>query len=149
MKAIIGVICGVVWALFPAVAAERGMAWGAGPAWVLVDKNPDSSFYYDKAGIAKPREGIMRVTMRVVYTDKGKADALAVLKPAKGYEKLFETRFLYELDCKERKNMLLRVTHFDVAGAQLKTFDLSGKTDWEDIPPDARIEVVADSECAP
>lgn len=146
-KAITGVICGVLWALILLVAAGPGGAWGAEPEWVLVDENPESYFYYDKSGVSRPREGIVRVTTRVVYTPEGKADTLELLKPAKGYEQLFETRFLFDLDCKERKSHLLRVTHLDGAGAQLKAFELAEATDWEAIPTAARIELVAESEC--
>ena len=148
MKAIAGVILVAVWALVTGVAAQPGRALGAGPEWVLVDENPVSSFYYDRSGITKPREGILRVTTRVIYTEEGKEETLETLKPAKGYENLYESRFLFDLDCKEWKNKLLRVTHLDKAGTQLKMFDLAEKTDWEDIPPDARIEAVADTECA-
>lgn len=148
MKAIAGVILLLLGALFPLIAAEPRIAWGAGPEWVLVDENPDSSFYYDKSGITKPREGIIRVTVRVVYTPEGKADTLELLKPAEGYDNLFETRYLYDLDCKGRKGRLLRVAHLDEAGTQLKVFDLVDKTEWEDIPPDVRIGEVAESECA-
>lgn len=145
MQGIAAVICGVLFAIFSAGAADPKIAWGA--EWVLADENPASSFYYDKAGIAKPRKEVIRVTMRVVYTEEGKADALETLTPTKYYEKLSESRYLYELDCRERKSKLLRVTHLDEAGNQIKAFDLSEKTDWEDIPFASRIEAITDNEC--
>jgi len=148
MKAIAGMILVAVWALVTGVAAQPGLALGASPDWVLVDENPVSSFSYDSSGITKPREGIIRVTTRVVYTEKGKAETLEILKPAQGYEKLYESRFVLDLDCKGWKNKLQRVTHLDKAGTQLKMFDLAEKTEWEDIPPDARIGVIAETECA-
>jgi hypothetical protein len=148
MKVIAGVILVAVWAFITGVVAQPGRAFGAGPDWVLVDENPVSSFYYDKSGITKPREGIIRVPTRVVYTEEGKAETLEILKPAKGYENLYESRFLLDLDCKNSKTKLQRVTHLDEAGTQLKIFDLAEKTDWEIIPPDARIEVIAETECA-
>lgn len=146
MKAI---ILAAFWVLLTGTAVRPSQASGAGPEWVLVDKNPVSSFSYDKSGITKPREGIIRVTTRVIYTEKGKAETLAVLKPATGYENLYESRFVFDIDCKGGKDKLLRVTHLDRAGAELKMFDLGDKTEWEDIPPDARISVVAETECAP
>lgn len=147
MKSISTVICGVLLGVFAAIAAGPGAARGADPAWALLDENAESYFYYDKSGAAKPRAGTVRVTARVVYTDAGKAETLNLLKPAKGYENLYESRFLYDLDCKGRKSRLLHVSHLDRAGTRLKEFDLSKSTEWEDIPPAARLELVAESEC--
>ena len=148
MKVTAGVILVAVWAFVTGVVAQPGRAFGTSPDWVLVDENAVSSFYYDRSGITKPQEGIIRVPTRVVYTEKWKAETLEILKPAKGYENLYESRFLLDLDCKKLKTKLQRVIHLDETGTQLKMFDLAEKTDWEDIPPDARIEAVADTECA-
>lgn len=143
-RAITGVICGLI---MVTILATADLA-GAEAAWIALDENQDSYFYYDKNGIVKPEEGIIRVTARVVYTEEGKEDALKILQPAKDYKKLSESHYLYDLNCTGKKSKLLRVTHLDDNGAQLKTFDLSAVTEWEEIPPAARLELILELACS-
>src|SRR5450631_1502937 len=120
-------------------------AHGAAPSWVLLDDNAaHSAFYYDKAGISKQGKGLFRVTARVIYTPQGKAETLDVLKHAKEFETLAESRYVYNMDCKHGKSQLLNVTHLDSKNVQIKVFDLSGVTEWEEIPPAARLELITD-----
>lgn len=129
-------------------AVNQGMAQGADLNWTLLDENASSAFYYDKAGINKLGKGVFRVTARVVYTPEGRGETLEVLKNAKEYETLVESRFVYDLDCKLSKSLLLRVSHHDKESKTLKSFDLTGMTAWEDIRPAERLELITDEECA-
>lgn len=148
MKTILQVACIAILGLVMLVTARPAVAHGAEFAWVLLDDNPENSaFYFDKAGISKLGKGIFRVTARVVYTPQGKAETLDLLKHAKGFEALAESRYVYNMDCKQGKSRLLNVTHLDSRNARIKTFDLSGVTDWEDIPPAARLELITDEVC--
>lgn len=148
-KAISAVISMVLVAFLAGTIAHADTGRGATPEWIELDENRDSYFSYDKAGVAKPREGIRQITARVVYTPEGRAEALTILQPAKDYERLSESRYVYELDCKGRKSKLLGVTHLDADGARIKTFDISAVTEWEDIPPAARLELINELVCAP
>jgi hypothetical protein len=149
MKSLLQVACIAILGLVMLSTANSGAAYGAEPDWVLVDDNTNhSAFYYDKAGINKLGKGIFRVTARVVYAPQGKAEALDLLKHAKGFETLAESRYVYNMDCKQSKSQLLNVTHLDSSNAQIKFSDLSGVTEWEDIPPAARLELITDEVCA-
>lgn len=126
-------------AALPVMAAEG--------EWVLLDENQGSNFFLDKGATTKPKAGILRVRTRVVYTEQGRTEALRTLASPKNLESLFESRYVYDLDCSERESKLLEVSHLDKNGKVLKTADLSKYTDWEIIPPEARMALVAIISC--
>jgi hypothetical protein len=148
MKNILRVAGSGVLGLSMLCAVNLGMAQGAEPQWIQVDENASSTFYYDKANIDKLGKGIFRVTARVVYTPEGREETLDVLKHAKEYETLVESRFVYDLDCRQSKSLLKRVSHHDKESKTLKSFDLTGVTAWEEIRPAERLELITDEECA-
>jgi hypothetical protein len=121
--------------------------WCAGPDWVLLDENLDSRFYYDKGGAQKVTNGTVQVSTRVVYTDKGKADALKILEDGGKFEGLFESLYLHDLDCKKEQSRLLEVRHLDQEGVTIKSSDLASATEWEEIPPYARMGLVLEKVC--
>lgn len=147
-KAISGVMFIILASLLMATGSHAGAHHVATPEWIVLDENRDSYFSYDKAGVTERRKGIRQITARVVYTPEGRADALTILQPAKEYERLSESRYVYDLDCKGRKSKLLGVTHLDADGATIKTFDISAVTEWEDVPPAARLELINELVCA-
>jgi len=148
MKNLSRMACGVFLGLTVLCSANPGDAKGKAPVWELLDDNADSAFYYDKVGIDKLGKGIFRVMARVVYTPQGKAETLDLLKHPKEFDALAETRYVYNMDCKQGRSRLLNVTHLDGKNARIKVFDLSGVTDWEDIPPAARLELITDEVCS-
>ena len=115
--------------------------------WVLLDENADTRFYYDGAHTAKSGPGRLGVTVRIVYTEEGKEDALKILGTTPGFDKLLETHYDYDMDCIKRKIRLLTVTHLDDAGNKLKTTDLSSVSPWEEVPPGTRLDLLSDSIC--
>lgn len=122
---------------------------GADPSWTHVDTNENSSFYYDKNSVTKAREDVVRVIARAVYTEAGKGEALKTLGNGKGLENLYESRYVYEIDCVEREGHLLAVSHMDRNGGILRSSDLGVITDWEYLPVMTRLGFVADAVCAP
>ena len=122
-------------------------AWCAEPNWKLLDENKDSRFYYDQSGAKKAEQGTIRIRTRVVYTEQGKADALKILEDAKKFSKLFESRYSHDLDCKKEQSQLLEVSHLDQEGATIKSTDLASATEWEEIPPYARMGLVLEEVC--
>lgn len=126
-----------------------GSAFAGEPSWLLLDENGDSKFFLDKNSVSRVPEGMEQITARVVYTDQGKSEALKLLKPAKDYEGLVESRYVYALDCAKEKSKLLQVRHLKGDGTLLKAFDLASVTPWEEIPPNARLMIILRSVCAP
>ncbi|HBA87550.1 MAG TPA: hypothetical protein DCZ75_06030 [Geobacter sp.] len=135
-------------ALFLALSVAGALpAFGADPSWVQVDTDENSAFYYDKNATTKPRQDVVRVIARAVYTESGKADALKTLGGGKGLETLYESRYVYDIDCVQRQGRLLAATHMDKNGGILKSSDLGPYTDWEYLPLVTRMGLVADTAC--
>lgn len=124
----------------PAVAGERN--------WMLLDSIPDhSEFFYDQAGVARSGEGILTVWAKVRYGEKGREETLELLHHPPAYAGLSFTEYRYELDCRKHLSRLQQVIHFDDRGERITAFDLAGKTEWEEVPPASRVELVLDAEC--
>jgi hypothetical protein len=130
-----------------AVTAVQFPRCAAAATWALIDENDNSSFYFDKSGVKKHDAGKAVVTTRAVYTKEGKDDALKVLGSYKNMQNLFESQYSYDLDCVEQQSHLLDVKHLDKQGQILKSSQLGGVTDWEDILPDTRLAYVFDEVC--
>lgn len=124
-------------------------AMATDPDWVLVDENQDSAFFYDRNGTTPARDGMIQVRTRVVYTDQGKKEALKVLRGLPEPSRLYESRYMYRIDCVEKEGRLVGVTHFDKNGAILRSSDLDETATPEYLPPGSRMAVVADDNCRP
>lgn len=124
-------------------------AYALDPDWALMDENPDSGFFFDRNGTTKVREGVVQVRTRVVYTEKGKKEALKMLGGMPEPQKLYESRYMYQIDCTEKQARLMSATHFDKSGAILKSSDLSSFSQWEYLPPGSRMIMIANQACAP
>ena len=147
MKPLTLLVC-LAFALLAMSAIFAPLAFCAGPGWVLLEESNDSSFFYDENSTSNPKEGIVRVTTRVVYTELGKADALKILAAAKNMEKLHESRYTHDLNCAEEESRLLEAAHLDREGTTLRLTDLAQATEWEGIPPEARMALVAEKVCS-
>ena len=145
LQFMLAVVVALAVGLMPVYA---GSAWGSGPEWVEVDAIPDhSTFTYDKSAVVRPAPGMVGVVTRLVYLSAGKAETLELMGNAKKYEGLAVSFFIYDIDCKGGKSRLTRVVHRDGEGGAIAEFDLTGKTDWEDIPTDSRLDVIREGEC--
>lgn len=122
-------------------------AFCAQPDWLMLDENNGSTFFIDKNSKEQPRPGVVRVTTRVLYTKEGKSEALKTLATSASLTELYESRYRYDINCEERESRLLEVAHLDQKGGTLKSTDLSAFTEWEDIPPEARLALVAEVVC--
>lgn len=122
-------------------------AWSADTKWVLLDSDQDhSDFFYDKSSIKRLPEGIIGIQAKVVFTPKGKADALEALKND-AYRDLTWALYQYELNCDTQQSRLVRVVNYDSKEGVITEFKLAGKTKWEDVPSGSRLEMVQELEC--
>ena len=149
MPRIIRFICSMAIAgamSMPVAGINEAMA--GQPDWVMVHSDPShSEFYYDKSAVTTTPQGLLTVRAKVVYSAEGKADTLQALK-ARKYENLAYSEYRYEIMCGEdRKSRLQKVSHYDGKGVLIAEFNLAGKTEWEEIPISARLDMVADNEC--
>lgn len=139
------------WQVFSLLAALMLVALAqtalAAEKWNLIDENDFSSFYFDKNGTTAPKPGVARIKTRAIYTDEGKADALKSLHSSKGLEKLFESDYVYDIDCDAEQSKLLSVTHLDDKGGVIKSSNLGSYTGWEEIPAGSRLSYVEEQVC--
>lgn len=118
--------------------------------WVLLHSEPEhSDFFYNKAALSGSPEDVLTVWTKVVYGKAGKADMLEGVSHAKAYQDLAYTLYQYAINCATRQSRLQQVIHFDSKGNRIAEFNLTGKTEWEEITPDSRLDMVAEAECAP
>ncbi len=73
--------------------------WGAD--WRVFDRNDEEIRYYYVQGIKHPSINIVRVWVKVEYTDKGLSEK--VQKLGKTYESLKYTMMQQEINCTDRK----------------------------------------------
>jgi hypothetical protein len=126
-----------------------GAGWSGEARWLLLDSDAEhSDFYYDKGSIKRLPEGIISFQTKVIFTAKGKADALETLKND-AYKGLTWASYEYELNCDTQQSRLGRVVNYDGKGGVISEFKLTGKTKWEDVPVGSRLEMVSDQECPP
>ena len=137
-----------VFIVLTVVAFLAPSAFCAEPDWYELDDNMESTFFFDRNGTTKPKEGVVRVVTRVVYSEEGKAEVLKVLSKYKDMSKLAESRYVHDLDCGEKESRLLTASHLAQDGVTLKSTDLSSVTEWEIIPPEARMWYVLQEACS-
>lgn len=115
------------------------------PDWVLLDENEETVFFYDRDGTNRVGEDLVRVITRVVYSERGKEEALKVLKDLPAT--LHESRYMYEINCREMEGRPVSAMHFDDNGAILRSTDLDYTTKAQYLPPGSRMAVVAEDAC--
>jgi hypothetical protein len=115
----------------------------------MVDDDPMlSTFYFDRTTVStKSAEGLVTVWTKAVYSAEGKADALDTIGHPKGFEDLHHTGFLYTINCPGDMSRLEKVVHFDGKDAKIREYNLSGKTEWEEIFPETRMSLLHDEVC--
>lgn len=103
--------------------------------WVLYGK-PDSGAlvaYYDRAHVVTTGGGMVRVTVKYVYSETGKKEVMKSRKrselPTEGYERLSHSIVQYELDCRKSRQAIFSVTEIDLDGRELDRYNPPGR-EW-------------------
>ena len=131
-----------------AMIACAGGALAAEPRWEMIDENRETSaFYYDVASVAKGAPGMVTVWARAIYTEQGKEDALELVGNNPAFADLSHTHFLYTINCPKEQSRLEQVIHYDSKAEQIRAYNLSGKTAWEEIEPDTRMDLLRTAVC--
>lgn len=137
----------LLWTACGAIADDK-VPKKEGVTWVLLHSEPEhSEFFYNKAELSRSPEDILTVWTKVVYGKAGKADMLEGVSNAKAYKDLAYTLYQYGINCTTRQSRLQQIIHFDSKGNRIAQFNLTGKTEWEEITPDSRLDMVAEAEC--
>jgi hypothetical protein len=116
--------------LFAGLVLAPFMAWpGATQAleWIHYGASPSGSMhYFDEAGMTRPSEGIVRVAVRMVFSDEEIRRYLQYRKqgnlPTNGYDKVKYAELLREINCRRKEITTLSVKEFSGDGKLLGTF---------------------------
>jgi len=115
--------------------------WGAD--WKLFKKTEDAKFYYDKKDVTPLAQKIVKVWIRQVYTQKGKADMINLV--GSRYQNLSYSINSLEFNCGTKLIRFLSMTYYSKNGDVL---DLENSPDkWESIPPDSVFEALYKQIC--
>jgi len=96
--------------------------------WILYRISELGNHCYDKSSIIKASPRIILVWSRIQLSPSGKDFTIQKQKednkPTDGWEKLNETRFLYELDCVNNTYETRKVVNYDEQGKILSDNDI-------------------------
>ena len=116
--------------------------WGAD--WKLFASNSEmGDFYYDVQHITRPSKDIVRVWVRLKYTDKGVSRTVKEL--GKAVENLSYAIGLEEMNCSGKRTRTLFVSHYSKEKTVLHTSSRYGE--WTNIVPDSNWEDLYKAVC--
>jgi hypothetical protein len=115
--------------------------WGA--EWKFYGSSEKVFYYYDTQSITHPSKDIVRVWERWDYTEKGVLDKVG--KFGKEYENLSHTIFLWEINCSEKKDRGLSLTHYDHKGSAIHS--IRSPSEWSFITPESIGEIMYKEVC--
>ena len=123
-------------------------AWGAD--WETFGVNQDFTIYYDTLNITPISKSIIRVSTKVIYTEKGISDVVRIL--GKKLENLSYLLNLTELDCERKMARSLVQTYYAKSGEVIESLDaikLKAETrvQWNPIEPEEIFEVLYKAVC--
>jgi len=107
--------------------------WGEDWKFVLKNKGGDDG-YYDADSLVRPSKGIVRVSMKVVYSEKSlnrEAEKLGA-----SYKDLSHRIILLEMNCIEKKEAFLEITAYSKKGKAISSIK-PDKPIWVAHPPES------------
>jgi hypothetical protein len=110
--------------------------WGAD--WKLLASDEKSLAYYDAQSIIRPSKNIVKVWVKVDYTEKGVIDYVGDL--GKKYENLSHEKSLWEINCVEKIFRQLSWIAYDNKGEVI--YSSSSPLRWDFIPPESIVEAL-------
>ena len=115
--------------------------WGADWRWYASTPNSDALFY-DAGGITRQPDGIVRVSIKRVLSDKSRADSTAMY--GKMHKDVDYQISLSELDCRNKMARFLSTKLYSKEG---KLISSPGGIDWDYIGPESAAEALFDKLC--
>jgi len=104
-----------------------------GEDWKLYFANENLLAYYDAQSITQPSKNIVRVMIKLDYTEKGVINYVG--KFGKEYENLKHSIILWEINCAEKKQRRFSLTNYDHKGSEINSF--SSPLQWRVIIPES------------
>jgi hypothetical protein len=125
-----------------------------GADWVLyIDTGDGSKEYYDKTSITRPSQDSMKVSTKLILSQKQKQRVIEASEkdgiPAKDMEKLSYLQSLYLINCIRKQFQVLSIAQYDIDGNLLRSDDRPEdiQYEWEQIPPNAVVDHLRNAIC--
>jgi len=107
--------------------------WGEDWKFILKNKAGDDG-YYDADSLIRPSKGIIRVSLKVVYSEKNVNREAEKLGPS--YKDLSHRIILLEMNCIEKKDAFLEITAYSKKGKIISSIK-PDKATWMASPPES------------
>jgi hypothetical protein len=111
--------------------------------WVLLDKNEDAVFYYDKEDLKHSSSGIVTLWIKQVYTKKGIEGLPAIV--GAGFRNLDHSITLSEVDCVGKMDLPLSTVYFSTSGEVLEIKEPNSQ--WEFISGESTFAILYKEVC--
>jgi hypothetical protein len=120
--------------------------------WVPYHYDNDGNVSSYKKGNIQKDDGnyIVQVSVRVVYSDKGREKFIQTITEngasTKEYDKLSYRIYLKEIDCKNQKMKILSINNYDKNGKVFGSRNYP-EGEWEHIAPDSHRDILRKNIC--
>ena len=111
--------------------------------WVLLDKNEDVHFYYDREDLKHSSSGIVTLWIKQVYTKKGGKDVGTAF--GENFENLDHSVTLSEVDCVGRMVVFLSTVYFSKDKTVLEIKESASR--WEFISGGTTFDILYSKVC--
>ncbi len=107
-------------------------AWGAD--WKYIGKAYQGMYFYDAGSMRRSSEGIVKVWIKVLYTEEGVNYMVKLL--GRKYETLSYAIILFEYRCGDKVKQIVPIAFYSGDGKVLISAD-NRTSDWNSMSPDS------------
>ena len=115
--------------------------WGA--EWKFYTESENEKFFCDVESITKPSKNIVKVWVKMEYTDRGVNEMVKEL--GKKYENISYTKSLEEINCSDNKSRTLSLNDYSKEGKII--FGSNRENEWEYIVPESVTDTLRKAVC--
>src|SRR4030042_4876020 len=115
------------------LAFSSAEVWGEDWKFILKNRSGDDG-YYDADSLIRPSKGIVRVSLKVVFSEKSVNQETE--KMGQSYKDLSHRIILLEMNCIEKKEAFLEITAYSKKGKAISSIK-PDKPIWVAHPPES------------
>ena len=123
-----------------------GCSRGWSAEWKQYFKTDYSQYYFDSETLTYPSDYTVRVSVKLVFTDKGVQSAVQQL--GRAYENLEHSIQSLEINCAVKTINLVQVVTYSKTGAVINREEYS-VSDWRPVSPKTPYEALLKEVCKP
>lgn len=130
MKSLLGKL-GIILVVIGLVILAHAEVWGA--SWRYINQAYAGMYFYDADRVTRSSEGVVRVWIKVLYTEKGVNDMVSLL--GKKYETLSYAIALFEYHCGNKEKEIVPIAFYSEDGKLL--IPAKQISNWNFMSPDS------------